>query len=257
MAIKIAIQTLGSVNIYLTDTDPSAGIGLSAPIGSFGIAEDNSGFFAKTSALATGWLKVALLNSSGILPISSGGTGTSTTFTPGSIVFAGASGIYSQNNANFFWDNSNLRLGIKTASPTAILDLGASIAANSSLRIRAGVAPTVPNSGDVWHVSPNLFFNDGTSTKQIAKCLTGSAVLDFPNTLAQNSSELTIAVAGATPGDVVSLGIPSAATARPANTCYTAYVSAGNTVTVRFNNYSAVAVNPTAGTFAVTVFKNI
>jgi hypothetical protein len=51
------------------------------------------------------------------LPVSSGGTGTNTAFTAGSVVFAGASGVYTQDNANLFWDNSNDRLGIGTASP--------------------------------------------------------------------------------------------------------------------------------------------
>lgn len=43
-----------------------------------------------------------------------GGTGTSTIFTLGSVIFAGASGVYSQNNANFFWDNTNNRFLIGT-----------------------------------------------------------------------------------------------------------------------------------------------
>ena len=59
----------------------------------------------------------------GILPVSSGGTGTSTAFTLGSVVFAGASGVYSQNNANFFWNNTNARLGIGTNSPSATLSV--------------------------------------------------------------------------------------------------------------------------------------
>ena len=54
----------------------------------------------------------------GTLPVGNGGTGTATAFTQGSVVFAGASGIYSQNNANFFWDNTNSRLGIGTTGPT-------------------------------------------------------------------------------------------------------------------------------------------
>lgn len=53
----------------------------------------------------------------GIFPPQAGGTGTNTVFTQGSIPFIGASGVYSQNNANFFWDNTNLRLGIGTAAP--------------------------------------------------------------------------------------------------------------------------------------------
>lgn len=59
----------------------------------------------------------------GTVPVANGGTGTSTQFTPGSVVFAGASGIYSQDNANFFWDDSNNRLGVGTATPSAPIDL--------------------------------------------------------------------------------------------------------------------------------------
>lgn len=38
----------------------------------------------------------------GTLPVGNGGTGTATAFTTGSVVFAGASGVYSQNNTKFF-----------------------------------------------------------------------------------------------------------------------------------------------------------
>jgi hypothetical protein len=57
----------------------------------------------------------------GILPVANGGTATSTAFTVGSIVFAGASGVYSQDNANLFWDDTNNRLGLGTASPAVTL----------------------------------------------------------------------------------------------------------------------------------------
>ena len=55
----------------------------------------------------------------GTLPVANGGTGTSTAFTTGSVVFAGASGTYTQDNANFFWDDTNNYLGIGTTSPSA------------------------------------------------------------------------------------------------------------------------------------------
>lgn len=41
-----------------------------------------------------------------------GGTGTTTQFTSGSVVFAGTSGVYTQDNTNFFWDDTNNRLGL-------------------------------------------------------------------------------------------------------------------------------------------------
>jgi hypothetical protein len=64
------------------------------------------------------------------LPVASGGSGTATAFTAGSVVFAGTSGVYSQKNANFFWDNSNNRLGINTGSPVLPLDVRGAIYQN-------------------------------------------------------------------------------------------------------------------------------
>ncbi len=37
--------------------------------------------------------------------------------TPGSVIFASATGAFSQDNANFFWDDTNNRLGIGTTTP--------------------------------------------------------------------------------------------------------------------------------------------
>jgi hypothetical protein len=61
---------------------------------------------------------------SGTLPVANGGTGTATAFTAGSVVFAGASGVYSQDNASLFFDNTNDRLGIGTSSPSSKLTVG-------------------------------------------------------------------------------------------------------------------------------------
>ena len=43
--------------------------------------------------------------------------GSITLATAGSVLFAGTSGVLQQDNANFFWDDTNNRLGIGTASP--------------------------------------------------------------------------------------------------------------------------------------------
>lgn len=53
-----------------------------------------------------------------VIPPSGGGTGTSTVFTEGSVVFAGASGIYSQDNANFFWNDTSNTLNVAAFVPT-------------------------------------------------------------------------------------------------------------------------------------------
>lgn len=80
-------------------------------------------------------------NLTGTLGVTYGGTGTSTQFTQGSVVFTGASGIYSQNNSQLFWDNSSNRLGIGTTTPVQKLDIVGT--ANVSKAIFIG---TTPNS---------------------------------------------------------------------------------------------------------------
>lgn len=69
------------------------------------------------------WGKIGLTTHvSGTLGVGNGGTGTNTTFTTGSIVFAGASGVYTQNNSKLFWDNTNNRIGLNTATPRTTID---------------------------------------------------------------------------------------------------------------------------------------
>lgn len=46
-----------------------------------------------------------------------------TALTQGSVAFIGASGALSQDNANYFWDNTNKRLGINTNTPTTAIDV--------------------------------------------------------------------------------------------------------------------------------------
>ena len=89
----------------------------------------------------------------GTLGVANGGTGAAA-FTQGSIVFAGASGTYTQSNANLFWDNTNSRLGIGTATPST----------NSKLHVKNGhfrseqttipaVSPTTTNGIGVTPVT--------------------------------------------------------------------------------------------------------
>lgn len=52
------------------------------------------------------------------------GTTTLTGFTAGSVLFAGAAGVLSQDNSNLFWDDTNNRLGVGTTTPGATLSVG-------------------------------------------------------------------------------------------------------------------------------------
>lgn len=78
----------------------------------------------------------------GTLGVANGGTGTTTAFTAGSVIFAGASGVYSQDNTNFFWDDSNNRLGIGTATPSVTLHIISNISGGNTFIQRSTTATT-------------------------------------------------------------------------------------------------------------------
>ena len=89
-------------------------------------------------------------------------------------------------------------------------------------------------------------------TELPTQVLSATATLDFGSIAAQDSEDLTIAVAGAAVGDTVALGPPAA----PATgIVFNAFVSAADTVTVRATNITAGAVDPASADYAVMVFK--
>jgi hypothetical protein len=68
---------------------------------------------------------------------------TFSTMTAGSVLFAGASGLLSQDNANFFWDDANNRLGIRTASPNSSLHVSGSTTASGAIARGINFTPTL------------------------------------------------------------------------------------------------------------------
>jgi hypothetical protein len=158
-------------------------------------------------------------------------------------------------------DGPTGNIGIGTtfsaANPaTAALQIkpGTTSASSAPLKFTAGVNLTTPENGAVEYDGTNYFATNATATRfTIIKSLTSTATLQFPNTSAGTSSTLTVTVTGAVDGDPVSLGVPNAS--NNSNSNFTAYVSAANTVTVKFNNYSTVAVDPASGTFRVSVMR--
>ena len=124
------------VNADITSITALSAGGASGPAVTFAADPDSGMYSAGANQLgfSVNGVNAMTLTTSGMnlanaLSVANGGTGTSTAFTTGSIVFAGASGVYSQDNANLFWDDTNNRLGIGTSSPSAPLEIyGASVA---------------------------------------------------------------------------------------------------------------------------------
>jgi hypothetical protein len=63
------------------------------------------------------------------LAVANGGTNTSTTFTAGSVIFAGSGGTYTQDNSGLFWNNTDKRLLL--GNPNSPYSLGISKSSNS------------------------------------------------------------------------------------------------------------------------------
>lgn len=144
--------------------------------------------------------------------------------------------------------------GVGVAQPSAYIHLkaGTATASNAPLKFTSGTNLTTPESGAVEFDGTNYYATSSGVRYTLAKTLTGSATLDF-TAGARLSHDLTITVTGATTNDFVIVN-PAAITIK-ANSCYTAWVSASNTVTVRFSNYTNSPINPDPGTFRVTVLK--
>ena len=146
-------------------------------------------------------------------------------------------------------------VGIGHTSPNALLHLKAGTATTGTapLQFTAGTNLTTAVSGTVEFDGTNYFVTESTPTRYtLAKTLTATATLDFASVPANTSADLTMTLTGAADGDVVLLGVPNGAVV--ANTSYTAWVSAANTITVRLSNVATGASgNPASSTFRASV----
>lgn len=106
--------TIGPSLIYNATSTDSVLVGTSTPITSNLFVQGSGSKNALTVASSTG---------ASLLQITPLGNVTIATLTSGSVLFAGASGVINQNNANLFWDNTNSRLGVGSSSPLAALSV--------------------------------------------------------------------------------------------------------------------------------------
>jgi hypothetical protein len=252
--------TLGNSLIF--DNGSSVGIGTTSPTGGLQLQITGTnariGFLNSSSASTSNYSQMAFGHGTAINEyaefIRYNNTKRFSIFNGGGDIFFSTNYV-SDYRYDLFIESDNGNVGIGTASPTARLHLSAGTASASSapLKFTSGINLTTAEAGAMEFNGTNLFFSPSTTRHTVNHGLTGSATLDFPSTGALFAADLTITVTGASDGDVVSLGVPNASV--NANTCYTAWVSAANTVTVRFNNYSSGTLNPASGTFKVFVTK--
>lgn len=175
--------------------------------------------------------------------------------TGGRMIFAVSPAFGSYTDVLYI-NNGRLGIGNGITTPTALAHLaaGTATASTAPLKFTSGTNLTTPEAGAVEFDGTNFFGTASTTRYTLAKTLTASATLDFSSTAAGTSTDLTITVTGAADGDAVSVGVPNASTSSNGN--FTAWVSATNTVTIRFSNNSLVsAVDPASGSFRASVVK--
>mgnify|MGYP007100057888 FL=1 len=188
--------------------------------------------------------------------ISSTGSGGSiaigdsiTSATAGSILFAGASGVLAQDNSNFFYDDTNNRLGLLTSAPTHSLTLAST---STGIALYNTADQTTNYERLVTSVSTNIFniltqYGGSAASRQLNIGLAGTAGNSTP------SRYLGIGGGSATVGRFAFYDTTSSAQAF-ISTNLSNSASSGQSTTVLINptftqtgtaSYTALLINPT------------
>jgi len=110
------VSPIAGASLWLRVEDAYISFGTVAGVSGYGF-RDNGGTMQFKNELGA-WTDIGTGGGGGM---AIGGSITSAT--AGSVLFAGATGVLAQDNANFFWDPANLRLGLRTATPAYTLDI--------------------------------------------------------------------------------------------------------------------------------------
>jgi len=131
-----------------------------------------------------------------------------------------------------------------------VTDLAAQNFSNTVVKIDTVIKPSAYRIS-INKLDNQLLFWDKVSWKSVAVTLRATATLNFLSSGATTVSDLTVTVPGARLGDEVSIGVPHAAITATAS--YVGWVSAANTVTIRFS--PKATEDPASAVFHVTVLK--
>lgn len=115
---SMTLPTSAGTSGYILQTDGTGVTSwVAAPSGNAGTLGGTSlaSTIVGSSLTSVGTIASGTWNGSAVAP-AYGGTGTNTAFTAGSLVFAGASGVYSQDNTHLFWNAAQQQLMIGTGT---------------------------------------------------------------------------------------------------------------------------------------------
>lgn len=112
-----------------------------------------------------------------------------TALTTGSVAFIGASGALLQDNANFFWDDTNNRLGLGTNAPTTAIDVFGSgiigrLNGTSTNNSFLGFASAGSNKWSIGNVQSDhrfRIYNEATTSELVSVLSTGEFGIGIAN----------------------------------------------------------------------------
>lgn len=164
-------------------------------------------FVNDTNVIITSASNTHTLGWASTLSVARGGTGRGTAFTSGSVYFSNGS-IATEDNANFFWDGTNHRLGIGTTSPTAKLHLpGSTINASTApLKFASGTVMTSAEAGAVEYDGTNLHYTNGTPTRQRILSFPSGSTVNLGAIIYQSTTTAISQTAVGTAGQVLNSG---------------------------------------------------
>nr|MBP9741604.1 hypothetical protein [Chitinophagaceae bacterium] len=266
-----ATNDLGNSSIF--ENSGNVGIGTTAPTGLLQVhGSANEVIVDLTGRVGIGFANASAMNASAAYKLQVNGAftfgdgtnilGRSTyTAVGGNPAFASESG----KGFTFYVDNANVRaidissagnVGIGTTTPTARVHVLASSTSASGGQIKltgGGSRQSTPENGTINNVSGNLEFVDGGVVYILAKTLQKTSTLDFGSIASLSTSTLTVTLTGAADGDLVYIGVPSAA--YTAGLIFTARVSATDTVSIDCYNSTGSNIDPASASFKISIVK--
>lgn len=133
------------------------------------------------------------------------------TFTEGSVIFAASDGSLTQDNANFFWDETNKYLGIGTNTPAHSLDVEVLNSSDENIFVAAQVSSSYTGATHIEEMDGLDVFNFITTNADVDSVygIFGGVEIESTGTI-QNAFGLNFEVSNFTDGGIINSVIASA-----------------------------------------------
>lgn len=179
---------------------------------------------------------------------------TNTPIAGNAIYVSGVESLYLAGNFFDSWDNVVYANGATISNGMTVMGNNTEAANNRVFSASTNMAKVYGfnNYGRMY----GTYLTMGTGTKTILDHFYGYASLDFTALAANTCETLNITVAGASAGNVVSLGLPWGLIGVSDSTVFTGWVSDDNTVSVKRCNVGGTTTsNPAAAGVSVNLWK--